>query len=495
MSSLFLRKSIASADANSGALRRVLGPIQLTLFGVGAIVGTGIFVLTGTAAAGEVNAAGEVIRLGAGPALIVSFVLTAFACGFAALCYAELASMIPVAGSAYTYAYAAFGELIAWIIGWDLVLEYAVGNVAVAIGWSAYLQGLLGQVGLPLPMWLGVDPMTASRTPELFAAGPHLFGHPITFNLPAMLIVAAVTVLLIVGVRESARANAILVLLKLAMIALFVIVGVGHIDPVNWHPFAPNGFRGIMTGAALIFFAYIGFDAVSTTAEETRNPQRDLPIGMIASLVVCTILYIGVTVVLTGMLPTSRLATAEPVAVALRAVGEPHIASIISAGAVIAITSVLIVFQLGQTRIFYAMSRDGLLPKVFRAVNPRFRTPVASTIITGLVVGIPAGFIDIASAADLTNIGTLFAFIIVSAGVVSLRRTDPHATRPFRVPLVPITPIIAIVFCLALMVSLPTVTWVRFVVWLVVGLALYFGFGYRHSVARAAAQLTQNQVN
>lgn len=488
---LFRRKAVQAHDEDTG-LKRVLGPVHLTLFGLGALIGTGIFVLTGTAAAGGAS------HVGAGPALIVSMVLTSITCGFAALCYAELASMIPISGSAYTYAYTAFGELVAWIIGWDLILEYGVGNIAVAIGWSGYLKGLLAGMGLEFPGWLWIDPMTASSavadpsrfSPEVvalardaFATAPNL-GFPLIFNFPAILIVLVITLLLVVGIRESARANAAMVAVKLAMVLLFVVVGVWHIEPANWTPFAPNGWNGILTGAALMFFAYIGFDAVSTMAEETRNPQKNLPIGIIASLVICTLLYVVVTAVLTGMAPLSLLATAEPVAAALRAVGQDRVAALISAGAIVSMASVLLVFQYGQTRIFFVMSRDGLLPRAFSRVHPRYRTPTLSTVLTGLAVALPAGFIDISAAAELTNIGTLFAFILVSGGVWLLRVKHPEIPRAFKVPFLPVVSLGAIATCLLLMSGLPLVTWIRFGIWLVVGLVLYFLYGWRHSRLR-----------
>lgn len=457
------------------ALRRSLGPVQLTLMGVGAIIGTGIFVLTGTAAAGGPG------HVGAGPALVVSFVMTGVACGLAGLCYAEFASMMPVAGSAYTYATAAFGRLVGWIIGWDLLLEYGVGNVAVAIGWSGYLQGLLAQGGIALPAWLGTDPMTAARlAPEVLAAAPHVLGVPVVVNLPAVLVVLAVTALLCVGTSESARVNAGLVVVKLAMIGLFLWVGVRHVDPAHWTPFAPNGFSGMLTGAALVFFAYIGFDAVSTTAEEARRPQRDVPIGILASLAVCTVLYVAVAAVLTGMVPVASLANAEPVAAALRAVGASGVAAVVSAGAVLSMASVLLVMQLGQTRVLFAMSRDGLLPARMARVHPRFRTPAFATALTGLFVAVGAGLVDISAAAELTNIGTLFAFALVSGGVWWLRRTQPEAERPFRVPAIGLVASLSMAACLGLMLGLPPQTWVRFGVWLGVGLGVYALYGRRH---------------
>ena len=490
---LFRRKSIDLHIKEKTELKRVLGPVELTLFGVGAIIGTGIFVLTGTAAAGGGH------HVGAGPAIVISFVITGVACGLAALCYAEFASMVPIAGSAYTYAYASFGELIAWIIGWDLILEYAVGNIAVAIGWSGYFANLLKYAGIDLPSWLRIDPIKAYELAQPNAEGspaaielatnavntaPHI-GVPIIFNLPAVAIVLLVTALLVWGIKESARVNSGLVLLKLGLIALFLFFGWRHVDfATHWDDFAPNGFKGIMTGAALIFFAYIGFDAVSTTAEEAKNPQRDLPIGMIASLIICTVLYIAVAAVLTGMVPLDVLNTSEPVAAALKAVGEDRMATVISLGAVLSITSVLVVMQMGQTRIFYSMSRDGLLPKSFAAVHPRFRTPYLSTIITGLFVAIPSGLIDIDFAAELTNIGTLFAFVLVAVGVLLLRIYEPTRRRGFTVPLPWLICPACAAICVYLMANLPVVTWIRFGIWLVIGLAVYFQYGLYHSVLR-----------
>jgi APA family basic amino acid/polyamine antiporter len=461
------------------------------MLGIGAIIGTGIFVLTGTAAAGGPG------HIGAGPALVLSFLFTAVACGFAALCYAEFAAMLPVSGSAYTYAYASFGELIAWIIGWDLILEYAVGNVAIAIGWSGYMLNLLNFFSIYPPAWLCIDPLSvraALASPEAanpqtlelarqaMATAPNI-GFPVILNLPAMLIVLAVSALLYFGIKESARLNSALVLLKLAMIGLFLFVGVQYVDfAEHWQPFAPNGFSGVMTGAAIIFFAYIGFDAVSTTAEEAKDPQRGLPIGMIASLAVCSVLYIAVTLVLTSMAPLSVLGNAKPVAAALNSVGATTVANIISLGAVLSITSVLVVMQLGQTRIFFAMSRDGLLPKVLSKVHPRYRTPHVCTLLTGILVAIPAGLIDIGAAAEVCNIGTLFAFILVAIGVLVLRVRHPEMHRGFRTPMVWLVAPACIISCLMLAYFLTFLTWVRFGVWMVLGLILYFAYGYRKSV-------------
>ncbi|MBI3951309.1 MAG: amino acid permease [Acidobacteria bacterium] len=478
---LFRIKSVDSivieSEKSEHRLKKALSALDLTALGVGAIIGAGIFALTGTAAAGSVD------RPGAGPGLILSFIITGFACGLCALCYAEFASMIPIAGSAYTYAYATLGELIAWIIGWDLILEYAVGNIGVAISWSGYFMELLRGLGLDATnwQWLTVSYNVGYHNPEVVSRAPHLFGIPIIFNLPAFLIVAFITIILVIGVKESARFNSIMVGIKLLILLFFIVVGTLYVKPQNWHPFAPNGWSGIMTGAALVFFAYIGFDAISTTAEEAKNPQRDLPLGMIGSLVICTVLYIATAAVLTGLIPYTELNTAEPLTKALNYLKLDWAAGIVAVGAVIATTAVLLVFQLGQPRIFFSMSRDGLLPKRFASVHPRFQTPHFTTILTGVFVAIPAGFADIAEAANLTNIGTLFAFILVSAGVIVLRHKDPDRKRPFRCPWVPVAPLLGIVICLYLMISLPWVTWVRFAVWLVIGLSIYFGYSRRRS--------------
>jgi len=482
-------------------LARTLGPVQLTSLGIGAIIGAGLFSTVGTAAAGGAD------HIGAGPALVISFILTGIACGFAALCYAEFAAMVPVSGSAYTYAYATLGELVAWIIGWDLIIEYAIGNVAVAISWSGYFQELLRGMGLDIPIWLGTDYRSAfqaaARLAEAQAAGtvgdlgpsimraaeavgsaPQIAGISIIFNLPAFLIVALVTVVLVRGVSESAWFNSAMVVLKLAIIAFFLIVGTVYVKPENWTPFAPNGWSGITSAAAIIFFAYIGFDAVSTAAEETRNPQRDMPRGIIASLVVCTIIYIAVALVLTGMVPWTQLGTAEPLATAFSAIGMNWTAGIISLGAVFATTSVLVVFQMGQPRIFFSMARDGLLPQWAAKVHPKYRTPHVTTILTGAFVGIFAGLANIDEIVQLTNIGTLFAFVLVAVGILVLRRTDPGRVRPFRTPWVPAVPLLAILSCGYLMFELPRDTWIRFGVWLALGLLLYFAYGIRKSRLR-----------
>lgn len=492
-SSLFRRKSVAqlSHDSETSSLKRTLTAFDLTMLGIGAIIGTGIFVLTGEAAAGTRDA------LGAGPAITISFVITGLACGFAAMCYAEFASMIPVSGSAYTYAYASFGEIIAWIIGWDLILEYAIGNVAVAIGWAGYFKDLLQGLGIHLPPYL-----LASTGTELVQL-PNGEWHPLTsalatrlgdqissmpqeislLNLPALIITFVVTVLLIIGIKESARTNSVLVMIKLLLVGLFLYFGFPHFNPSeHWQNFTPNGWNGIMSGAALVFFAYIGFDAVSTTAEETKNPQRDLPIGMIAALIVCTILYIAVSAVLTGMVSLDILANEKPISAALNAVGENKVAFIISLGITLTMPTVLLVMQMGQIRIFYSMSRDGLLPKKFSRVSKKFKTPSYSTVVVGLLVGLLAGFMDIGAVAELTNIGTLFAFVLVAIGVWILRVQQPDRVRKFRVPAYKFVCSGAIIVCGYLMFSLPWITWLRFIIWMAIGIVVYFIYSKRHSV-------------
>ena len=501
--SLFRRKPLeqllGETTEPARQLKRVLGPVQLTALGVGASVGAGIFSSIGSAVAGG----GE--HVGAGPAIIVSFMLVAVACALAGLCYAEFAAMIPTSGSAYTYAYATLGELIAWIIGWDLILEYAVGNVAVAVSWSGYFQQLLAGMGVHLPTWIEWDYRSAlqaahqvtelqlahgdisslafdiRQAADAWATAPQIAGLHIVFNLPAFLIVMVLTVILLVGIRESAWFNAVMVGVKIVIIVFFLIVGAKYIRPENWTPFAPNGFKGIMEGAAIIFFAYIGFDAVSTAAEETRDPQRNMPIGILASLVVCTVLYITVAVVLTGLVKASELGTAEPLATAFSARGINWAAGIISLGAVVATTSVLFVFQLGQPRIFFSMARDGLLPNWAAKVHPRFKTPWSTTILTGLFVGVLAGISNINEVLELCNIGTLFAFILVAAGILVLRFTDPERPRPFRVSWLPVVSVGAIATCAGLMIPLPGVTWWRFFIWLAVGMIFYWGAGMDES--------------
>ncbi len=501
ISALTRRKSLDALldEAARTGLKRVLTATDLVFLGIGAIIGAGIFATVGTAAAGE-WVGGRWVRHPAGPAIIISFVVTGLACTLAALCYAEMASMVPISGSAYTYTYATLGELVAWVIGWDLILEYAVGNVAVAISWSGYFQEFLRGFGLEFPAWLATDYrtalMSASTPPEMrdvvarlatqaFHSHPTLFGIPIILNLPAVGIVTALTILLVIGIKESARFNNGMVIVKLLALGLFVLTGLFYIRPENYTPFLPGGWQGTMAGAAIIFFAYIGFDAVSTAAEEARNPARDLPIGIIGSLIVCTLIYIAVAVVLTGMVPYTRLNTPEPLTVALKAVGETRlihiITGVVALGSVVAHTAVLLVFQIGQPRIFFSAARDGLLPQWAAAIHPRFRTPHVTTILTGVIVAGVSAVTNIQEMVDLTNIGTLFAFMLVSAGVIVLRYRDPERRRPFRTPLVPWIPILSILTCGYLIWYLPRITWIRFVLWLAVGLIFYFLYGYRHS--------------
>jgi APA family basic amino acid/polyamine antiporter len=489
---LFKTKSIdkllaEAADAEH-RLRKSLGPWSLTALGIGAIIGTGIFVLTGTAAAGEelqvpsiwkapvldlllhgTSALGTAGRPGAGPGIALSFLLVALVCALAGLCYAELASMIPIAGSAYTYTYATLGEIIAWVIGWDLILEYAVSNMAVAVGFSAYIDSLLQSFGIHLPRQF-MEPM--------FISGVRTGSY---FNVPGFLIVMMITVILVLGIRESAGANDFMVTVKIIAILVFVVTASRYIEPSNWKPFMPNGWQGVLTGGAIVFFTYIGFDSVSTAAEECKRPQRDVPFGIIASLIVCATLYISVAVVLTGIQHWPTLRNAAPVANALKAIGLESIQRWVTLGALTGMISSLLVFQLGQARVWFAMSRDGLLPRAFSKVHQRFRTPHISTWAAGLVVAIPAGIFDIGTLADLANIGTLFAFLLVSLGVIVLRRRQPDRSRAFRTPWVPVVPILSIACCLLLMASLPLETWARFVVWLAIGLTIYFAYSKRHS--------------
>jgi APA family basic amino acid/polyamine antiporter len=472
----------------SKQLKRTLGPIDVTLLGIGAIVGAGIFATIGTAAAGDLA------RPGAGPALMLSFVITGIACGFAALCYAEFAAMVPISGSAYTYSYGTLGELIAWIIGWDLIIEYAVGNVAVAISWANYFKTLVAGLGVDIPGWMSTDYRTAEKIPGLMENAPHIFGIPIVFNVLAIGIVALITIVLVIGIKESARFNATMVIIKLIILGFFIYVGAHYVKPANWSPFAPNGWSGIQAGAAVVFFAYIGFDAVSTVAEEVKNPKRDLPVGIIGSLIVCTILYIAVAAVFTGIIPYQELVhmlatqQAEPLTLAFQYANieknKDLFVGIIAFGSVIAHTAVLLVFQMGQPRIFFSMARDGLLPQKFAEVHPKFRTPYFATILTGVVVGVTAMFTTIDEMVDLTNIGTLFAFILVCIGIIILRRREPDRPRSFKVPLVPWIPLLGIAACLYLMMGLPWITWLRFAGWLIVGMMVYRSYGYKHSKLR-----------
>jgi APA family basic amino acid/polyamine antiporter len=480
---------IAESEDPEKCLKKTLGVWSLVAFGIGAVIGSGIFTVTGTAAAGEHflgksilkapvldlllnggNAATLTGRAGAGPAISVSFVLVAIACGFAAICYAELASMIPIAGSAYTYSYATLGEIFAWVIGWDLILEYAFSNMSVAVGFSAYFNDILDNLfGFHLPQQLS-EPMFR----EGQATGAW-------FNLPALLILLLLSYLLVRGVRESAEANNAMVAIKVVAILLFVFGAAHAVNSSNWHPFMPNGYSGVLTGGAIVFFTYIGFDSVSTAAEECRRPQRDMPIGIFATLAICAILYASVSLVLTGIAHWDTLNNDAPVANALKAIGLNRLRLIVTAGALLGMISSLLVFQYGQARVWFAMSRDRLLPGAFSKVHPKFKTPHISTWVAGFVVGIPAGIFDIAWFSDLSNFGTLFAFILVSAGVIVLRKKQPDRKRGFRVPLVPLLPMISIVCCLILMLSLPLETWVRFFVWLVIGLFIYFFYGQKRT--------------
>ncbi|HUQ95391.1 MAG TPA: amino acid permease [Bryobacteraceae bacterium] len=506
MSQLLRTKSIdallAASEEPGRKLHRTLGPWSLAALGIGAVIGSGIFILTGTAAAGETlrfpsvlhapvldlllhgpDSVSTIGRPGAGPGIALSFLLVAMVCGLAGLCYAELASMIPVAGSAYTYSYATLGEIFAWIIGWDLILEYAVSNMAVAVGFSAYFNDILDNVfGVHLPKELS-EPMIV---------GGQLTGS--WFNLPSFLVLMAITAVLVRGVKESAKANNVMVLIKIAAILLFVATASRHVKTENWTPFMPNGFSGVLTGGAIVFFTYIGFDSVSTAGEECRNPQKDLPFGIIVSLLICTVLYVSVSLVLTGAQHWKTLNNAAPVANALKAIGMDDIRSLVTVGALGGMLSSLLVFQYGQARIWFAMSRDGLLPRVFSSVHPRFLTPHVSTWVAGIVVGIPAGIWDIGTFADLSNIGTLFAFSLVSAGVLVLRRKQPERKRGFRVPWVPGLPILSILFCFLLMLSLPLQTWLRFFVWLGVGLAIYYFFGRKYSLLAVQTEQRSNHV-
>jgi APA family basic amino acid/polyamine antiporter len=498
VNALFRTKSIdaliAASELPENRLRKSLGPWSLTALGVGAVIGSGIFTLTGTAAAGKVEKIESVLhatildllvngthagsmmgRPGAGPAITISFILVAIACLFAGLCYAEMASMIPIAGSAYTYAYAVLGEIFAWIIGWDLILEYAVSNMSVAVGFSAYLQDLGDNLfGVHLPAVIAYPMFSAAGQPSGI------------FNVPALVITLLVTWILVRGIKESAQTNTVMVIVKIAAIVLFCAGAAKAIHVENWKPFAPNGFSGVLTGASIVFFTYIGFDSVSTAAEECKRPQRDIPFGIIATLIICTILYGSVALVLTGIAKYQTLNTDSPVADALKTLGYNRLRVIVTFGALMGMLSSLLVYQYGQARIWFAMSRDRLLPGIFSRVHPKYKTPHISTWIAGFVVGLPAGLWDIDTFAELSNIGTLFAFIVVSAGVLVLRKKQPERPRSFRVPLVPFIPLLSIACCLILMMGLPLVTWIRFFAWLVIGLVVYLIFGSRNSTLRTA---------
>jgi APA family basic amino acid/polyamine antiporter len=492
--SLFLRKDVSALQAEVAAdqsLKRALGPVNLVTLGIGAIIGAGIFVLTGQAAANY-----------AGPAIVYSFLLAGLACAFAGLCYAEFAAMIPIAGSAYTYGYATLGELLAWIIGWDLILEYLFAASTVAVGWSGYVVSFLKDVGLTIPAEFTSAPYTHTTPADagvnvwrLFTEGWSSTGA--VLNLPAMFIVAVITILLIIGISESATFNNVVVVIKITVVLLFIAFGMAYINRENWEPFVPApqgegkfGWDGIVRGAGVIFFAYIGFDAVSTAAQETRNPQRDMPIGILGSLAICTVLYIAVALVLTGMVNYTQLNVPDPIAVGINAAGEglAWLRPVVKIGAIAGLSSVILVMLLGQPRIFYTMSKDGLLPPVFSAVHPKFRTPWLASLVTGVAAMAFAGLLPIGLLGELVSIGTLLAFAIVCAGVLVLRYTDPDRPRPFRTPLVPFVPIAGILACFYLMFGLPVDTWARLIIWMVLGLAIYFLYGRRHSKVQLAAR-------
>lgn len=513
MDTLWRRKSVTAlqqeAKANSG-FKKTLGPVNLTAIGIGAVIGAGIFVLTGKAAAEY-----------AGPSVVLSFFLAAVCCGFAGLCYAEFASMIPIAGSAYTYAYATLGELLAWFIGWDLILEYSVCAATVAVGWSGYMVSFLKSLGIHIPPQLMDAPGThlvyvtqalfekmhvstpegwyqlAAYANDLKLAGIDAAGLPqavTLFNLPACLIVLLLTGVLIRGIKESATVNACIVALKIVVVLLVIGVGFFYVVPANWLPFIPQntgdfghfGVSGIVRAAGVVFFAYIGFDAVSTTAQEAKNPQRDMPIGILGSLVICTILYVLVSLVLTGVAPYTKLNVSDPVAVAIDVMGMPWLSILVKLGAIAGLTSVILVFLLGQPRIFFSMSKDGLLPPGFSKIHPKFGTPFMTTLVTGLAVALVSGFFPIGILGELVSIGTLFAFAIVCAGVLVLRYKQPGLARPFKTPFMPVTPILGCLSCLYLAAGLPLDTWLRLIIWMAIGMVVYFMYGIKHSKLRVA---------
>ncbi|MED4865404.1 amino acid permease [Bacillus subtilis] len=458
MSSLFRKKPLEtlSAQSKSKSLARTLSAFDLTLLGIGCVIGTGIFVITGTVAA-----------TGAGPALIISFILAGLACALAAFCYAEFSSSIPISGSVYSYSYVTLGELLAFLIGWDLMLEYVIALSAVATGWSSYFQSLLAGFNLHIPAALtGAPGSTAGAV----------------FNLPAAVIILLITAIVSRGVKESTRFNNVIVLMKIAIILLFIIVGIGYVKPDNWSPFMPFGMKGVILSAATVFFAYLGFDAVSNASEEVKNPQKNMPVGIISALAVCTVLYIAVSLVLTGMMPYAKLNVGDPVSFALTFVGQDAVAGIISVGAIIGITTVMLALLYAQVRLTFAMSRDGLLPGLFAKVHPSFKTPFRNTWLTGIVAAGIAGFINLGTLAHLVNMGTLAAFTVISIAVIVLRKKHPEIKASFRVPFVPVVPIISAGICIWFMYSLPGVTWLSFVIWIAVGTLVYFLYSRKHSL-------------
>ena len=475
---LFATKAIASV-ATEGGLKRSLRAIDLVMLGVGAIVGVGIFVLTGQAAASY-----------AGPGIILSFVLAAAACGCAALCYSEMAAMIPIAGSAYSFTYATMGEFLAWIVGWDLILEYSLACALVSVGWSGYVISFLRDFGIRIPPNL-------SSAPYIYDGTTHRWvSTGAVMNLPAVLIITIVAILLVLGIRESANVNTTIVFIKIGVIITFILAGVAFIHPANWHPFIPQntgevghyGWSGVLRGAAVVFVAYIGFDAVSTAAQETRNPQRDMPIGIIGSLLICTLLYILVAGVLTGIVPYADLNVPDPIAKGIDATKIYWLRPVIKIGAIAGLSSVILVMMLGQTRVFWAMAEDGLLPEWFSVIHARFRTPYTTTVVTGFVVAIAGGLLPIEVLAEMVSIGTLLAFVLVCGGVWVMRRTRPEVNRPFRTPWVPFVPIVGMATCLYLMSGLPAATWLRLIGWMLAGFILYFAYGKPHSNLRANRQ-------